>query len=342
MGKKGREHRPPGMMDVAKAAGVSHQTVSRVLNNSDKVAPHTREAVLKAIADLGYRRNLVARALVTSRSRIIGIISAAEPAYGPSSMLLAIEIAARRAGYYTGVAPIIKWDRDSLWDAINHLLSLAVEAIVVIAPIEYEDMGEQIDRIQVPIIAVTAGSYLEGTSAVNIRIDQAGAVEQVVAHLAALGHRDIVHVCGPLEWFDASARKLAWEESLKRHGLPQARLYGGGWDAETGYDAGRQMIQDGLPSAVFAANDVLAIGVIHALAEAGVEIPADVSIVGFDDIPGVSHLRPPLTTIRQDFEQLGTTVIETMKATIEGSAELNKVNVAANLIVRGSTAPARG
>ncbi|MFP7695739.1 LacI family DNA-binding transcriptional regulator [Trueperella sp. LYQ143] len=333
--------RPPGMMDVAKLAGVSHQTVSRVLNGSDKVAPHTREAVEQAIATLGYRRNSVARALVTSRSGIIGIISSAEPAYGPSSILMAIEVAVRRAGYFTGVAPMLNWDAASLEEACDHLLSLAVEALIVIAPFEVAGGIEALHNINVPVIVVAAQPVNINAGQVSVCVDQVSAVRQAMQHLLDLGHRKIAHIEGPQEWYEAVCRKEAWRNALNDAGISTQYSCGGGWDAVTGYQAVEQLFAQDAPTAIFAANDVLAMGAIRALHEAGLRVPQDVSIIGFDDIPGISHLVPPLTTIHQDFERLAKAVVRTMTSAIDGEKIGQVEAVAADLVIRQSTAAVR-
>lgn len=335
------KQRPPGMMDVARLAHVSHQTVSRVLNDSDKVAPATRARVEEAIAELGYRRNSVARALVTRRSGILGVIAPAEAAYGTSSMLLAIEVAARQAGYYTGVAPILVWNEESLYESVDHLLSLAVEALVAIAPYRVKLADDVIRKVNAPVVVVSSevSSHTDGVFVAQI--DQDEAVGQAMSHLFDLGHTKIAHIEGPQDWSEGRARKKVWEKCLADRQIPQQKVYGGAWDGETGYKSATRMLEGDVPTAIFAANDVLAIGAISAITDAGYSVPEDISVVGFDDIPGVSYALPALTTVRQNFERLGDAVIGVVQRAIKGEQIDPVAVVGADLVVRSSTAPPR-
>lgn len=338
MPAQSRGPRPPAMMDVAAAAGVSHQTVSRVLNGTGKVADATRERVLKAIADLGYRRNSVARALVTRRSGIIGIITTTSVRFGPSSILLSVELAAREAGYFTTVAPLEDFTPESINAVLDHFLGLAVEGIVIVAPIEEVAEDFAAISVPVPVVAVTSEALGEAMGVLPVSVDQDGGARQAVEHLVSLGHRDIVHVPGPPNWFEAQMRRNAWRTVLEEHGLP-ARVVGpGGWEASAGYRAGQAMLDGGVPTAVFAANDDLALGLIHALSEAGLTVPGDVSVAGFDDSPAAEFFRPPLTTVRQDFRALGGKVMETLVHAIDGEIAERPVLLPARLVVRASTA----
>lgn len=338
MPKHPRGDRPPAMMDVAAAAGVSHQTVSRVLNGSGKVADSTRERVLQAISDLGYRRNSVARALVTRRSGIIGVLTTTSAHYGPSTILLSIELAAREAGYLTVVAPLEDFAPESVNAVLDHFLGLAVEGIVIMAPVEEVAVDLSGLIVPVPVVAVTAASLGAATDVLPVSVDQVGGARQAVEHLIGLGHTDIAHVRGPENWFEAQMRESGWRAVMEAHGLPVREPRGGGWEASTGYEAGRELMAEGVPTAVFAANDNLALGVVNALCEAGLTVPGDVSVVGFDDAPATEYFRPRLTTVRQDFRRLGDKVVETLVDVIEGEARRGPVLLPAQLVLRASTA----
>ncbi len=329
------------MMDVAAAAGVSHQTVSRVLNGSEKVAPGTQERVRRAIDELGYRRNSVARALVTRRSGIIGIVTTTSVHHGPSSILLAIQLAAREAGYFTGVAPLKVSTPESLRIAVDHFLGQAVEGLVIVAPLV--EMAEEIESINapVPIIAVRSPVTAQDASVRSVSVDQVSGARQAVRHLIELGHTDIAHVCGPSDWSEARARESAWRAVMADAGLEIREPVARSWNSEAGYQAGLELARRDPPTAVFAANDELALGLIRAFHESGLTIPDDVSIVGFDDIPTAKFYIPALSTVRQDFRELGREVLSTLVSAINGEEPADPVLLPARLIVRESTAPPR-
>lgn len=341
MPPRNQQSRPPAMMDVAAAAGVSHQTVSRVLNGTGKVAESTRERVLKAIADLGYRRNSVARALVTRKSGIIGVLTTTSVRFGPSSSLLAVELAAREAGFFTAVAPVTSFTRRDVTDVFDHFLGLAVEGVIIVAPVV--ELIEELAAISVavPVVAVTSAAMGVSADVIPVSVDQEGGARQAVEHLVGLGHRDIVHVPGPSDWFDAQAREAGWRAVMEEHALPVRGPVPGGWEASVGYEVGRRLIEEGLPTAVFAANDELALGLIHAFHEAAVEVPRDVSVIGFDDAPASEFFIPSLTTVRQDFHALGVKAVDTMVRAIEGEGSLTRTQLPAELIVRASVSPPR-
>lgn len=333
-----RAGRPPSMMDVAAAAGVSHQTVSRVLNGSDKVTAQTRQRVQQAIDELGYRRNSVARALVTRRSGIIGIITTTSVHHGPSSILLAIQLAAREAGYFTGVAPLEVSTPETLRRAVDHFLGQAVEGIVIVAPLV--EMAENVDLLDVPVpvVAVRSPMVAQAAGVLSVSVDQEGGARQAVHHLIELGHTDIAHVPGPPDWSEAQARESEWRRVMSEAGLPVREPVARGWNSQTGYDMGLQFVREGVPTAVFAANDELAFGLVRAFHETGLSVPGDVSIVGFDDIPTAKFFIPSLTTVRQDFHELGHQVVTTLIDAIRGDQPLNPISLPTQLIVRESTA----
>lgn len=331
--------RRPGMNDVARAAGVSHQTVSRVLNNHPNVRDETREKVLAAIADLGYRRNSAARTLVTQRSGTVGVVTTGSFSFGPSQTLVAIEEAARETGYFITVATLRTVDAESMRDALDHLMQQGVDGIVVIAP-----HAEVVDAVraaheQLPVVVVAALAD-PPESVTTVSVDQVLGARAVVDHLAGLGHREVVHVSGPAGWLDAEARVLGWREQSQARGLGVPEVVEGDWTSGCGYELGQRMAAEGAPSAVFAANDHLALGLLRAFHEAGMRVPYDVSVVGFDDITGSEDFIPPLTTVRPGFVALGHQIIETLRGLLDGMAVGDAVLVP-ELVVRASTAAPR-
>ncbi len=323
------------MHDVAAVAGVSHQTVSRVINDFDGIRPETRDRVLEAIQTLGYRRNLAARTLATSRSHAIGVLGPAVSDYGPTSTVQAIEFAARAVGYHPLVTST-PTDRRSILSSIEFLLDQAVEALVVIAPhIRVLEVVRELD-IAEPIVTLQSTDSGAGTS---IAIDQFEGSQLAMAHLLELGHRRIQHVAGPLEYFEAAARRHGYEASLAEAGLSPLPLFVGDWTSESGYRAAATISPDA--TAVFAANDQMALGLIHGLAERGVRVPDDISIVGFDNLPEAAHFLPGLTTVHQDFAHLGRLAVEVLIAQIAGAETASVPPVEPALVIRGSTARPR-
>ncbi len=335
----GGRPRLPAMSDVARVAGVSHQTVSRVLNDHSKVRPETRDRVLKAIAELGYRRNIAARALVTRRSGTIGVVTTGLPYFGPTSTLIAVEEAAREAGYFVSIATLASIDAASVDKAVEYFLGQAVEGIIVIAP--HDDVRDALVPFaaQVPLVMI-ASEPSPGFSLHTMSVDQELGARLATRHLLELGHRDVVHLAGPLDWIDARARIVGWQAELAAAGVAAGEQITGDWSAERGYDVGRTMVRDGAPTAVFAANDQLALGLLHAFAEGGVAVPRDVSVVGFDDVAGAAHFSPPLTTVRQEFADLGRRCLALLVAAMRG-VDLDPTPIPPRLVVRSSTGIAR-
>lgn len=323
------------MGDVAKMAGVSHQTVSRVLNNHPNVSGHTKERVESAIAQLGYRRNTAARSLVTRRSRTIGVLACETGQFGPANTLLGVEQAGREAGYFVSIANLREVTDDSVNDAIAHFRNQSVDGIVILVP--HPDVLAVLRDVSfpVPIVAVGArtGNQLTGAS-LNQRLGARLAVD----HLIGLGHRRIAHISGPPHWIDAAERIKGWQESLAHAGLGADILLQGGWDAASGYRAGLDLIKQHTVTAVFVANDQMAVGVLRAVQEAGLHVPGDISVVGYDDQPEAEFFMPPLTTIKQDFEELGRRCMEAVLQQLDGDGGIGDQIVNPFLVIRATTA----
>ncbi|MEW5812188.1 MAG: LacI family DNA-binding transcriptional regulator [Actinomycetota bacterium] len=325
----------PVMADVARLAGVSHQTVSRVINGSSSIRPATKARVEQAIEELGYRPNTAARALVTRRSGIIGIVGTNSALFGPSSIQRSVQEAARAAGYFSSLVPLETVTLETLRDALDHLTRQSVEAIVMIAA--QEDALEVVHSAHADLPLVVVEGDLSGRG-LSVGVDQIGGAHQATAHLIDLGHTAIEHVAGPLNWTEAKGRQTGYEQAMRDAGLTPREPWEGDWTPARGYEIGRELARTKDVSAVFVANDQMAIGVLHALAEAGLAVPNDISVVGFDDIPEAGFLIPALTTIRQDFQAIGRRAIDLVMATLEGSST-NVPLLPPELIVRASTAP---
>ncbi|WP_328456128.1 MULTISPECIES: LacI family DNA-binding transcriptional regulator [unclassified Amycolatopsis] len=328
--------RQPSLADVAGLAGVSHMTVSRVVNESGPVHPDTRVRVLAAVQKLGYRPNSAARTLVTGRSGTLGVVALESNLYGPASTLYGIENAAREAGYGVAICSVGRPGRSSIADAVENLRRQAVEGIVVIAP--HVTAGRALDAApaDIPVIAVGGG---EAAPVPVISVDQYDGARRATEHLLALGHKTVWHLAGPEDWLEARDRERGWRETLERHDLRVPAVVRGDWSPRSGYEAGRALAGKRGLGAVFSANDQMALGLLRAFTEAGLRVPADVHVAGFDDVPEAAYFSPPLTTLRQDFIEVGRRTFGLLEARMAGGDIGARHLVAAELIVRESTGP---
>jgi len=335
----GRRRRGPGMTEVARAAGVSQKTVSRVVNAEPHVSPEVRDRVLRVIQELDYRPNNAARALLLGRYRRIGVVSLGTALYGPSTLLIALERAMQKAGYSFALASTLEGQPVSA--AVAALLEQGVDGIVLSEPI---DDGSPLRlNADVPVVSLGEGLALtDGVSAV-VGADGIAAARLATEHLLSLGHRTVWHIPGPQDWWAARDRMRGWREALAAAGAPEPPLpLEGDWSPASGHAAGRQLAQLSDVTAVFVANDDMAIGALRAFAEAGLSVPDDVSVVGYDDIPAAAYLSPPLTTVRQNFATVADRAVDMLIAMIEGgSGPSEHTDLAVELTVRDSTAPVR-
>ena len=328
------------MHDVAKVARVSHQTVSRVLNNHPHVRPDTKERVKRAIAELGYRRNAAARSLVTRRSGVIGVLTPRTELYGPTSSMIAVEVAAREAGYFVSLASVSDTSAAALGAAVDHFKDQAAEAVVLIAPEREWLAAARVVAENMPVVTMCADFRAAQPSLVTVALDNRTGARLATTHLLELGHRDIAFVAGSATSPEAAARQRSWRDEMQRARLSAARRYAGDWSSASGYAAGCRMIADGVPTAVFAANDQMALGVLSALAEAGLDVPGDVSVAGFDDVPDSAYFTPALTTVRQDFTALAERCVTVLERILRGESATS-VRIRPELVVRSSTAQRR-
>lgn len=329
-----RHGRGPSMHDVAARAGVSHQTVSRVLNGYEGIRPATKQRVVEAIAELGYRRNLAARTLATGSSQSIGVLAPEQPDHGPMSSLHAVERAAREAGFFTLMVSTPP-DPSRIAGALDYLLGKSIDALVLLA-----QQQSVVDTVQELAVDLPVTYLLTGSSGADwtVSVDQDAGVEAALAHLVARGHRHIQHVAGPEEFLEARMRIDYFKHFVDKHGLDQYPILMGDWHADSGYEAGTQV--DPKVTAVFCGNDQMAIGVVHALADAGRSVPEDVSVVGFDDLPEARHSLPPLTTVHQDFEGVGRQAVSVLLSRLNGDEQPHVDPFVPWLVERCSTAAA--
>ena len=328
--------RTPAMADVARIAGVSMMTVSRVINDHPRVSDATRKRVQAAIDQLGYRTNMAARTLAGGRSRVLGAISSETIFFGASRTLWGIEVAARQAGHFVNFVTVPTPSRPDMAEAVGHLMAAHVEGIVVIAPMKASIDALADLRVDVPMV-ITSGSTNVATT---VGIDQELGARLATRHLLELGHRTVHHLRGPKGWIGAEARAKGWRDELKSHGclIPTTRV--GDWTPASGYAAGKAIAADRDVTAVFAGNDEMALGLMLALGEAGLRVPDDVSVVGFDDTPESGFFAPPLTTIHQDFSEVGRRAAEQLLSLIDDEPA-GQITIEPSLVVRASTAPPR-
>src|ERR1700744_2604437 len=285
------------MADGAKEAGVSVMTVSRGLNGFPGVAEETRLRVEEAVAALAYQANTAARVLAGGRSRTLGVMAVETDQFGPSHMLYGIESAARQAGHALSFVTLSKSGSD-MASTLHRLRASHVQGVIIVAPVRRVIQAVTELDGDMPLV-VGGGDPAIGTPTVTI--DQLEGARLATQHLLDLGHRTVHHVAGPQSWIDATARTRGWADALRAAQAPGGHSVAGDWGAAKGYAAGLRLGSDPSVTAIFAANDQTALGVIRGLHDAGRHVPEDVSVVGFDDTPESGYFLPPLTTVRQDF-----------------------------------------
>ena len=356
------------MFEVAKLAGVSHQTVSRVINNSPDVSDTTRARVQEAIKQLGYRPSNSARALASRRSRTIGLIAGGLKFFGPISAITSIESMARDHGLFMSVMMVhealcTQADFDNLCDTF---IEQNVDAFIFLTPTDVMFAAACRARVNQPRVIVTSThgqmTVREGLSLISsdnkrrtalVGIDQWGAMGEVVRLLAEYGHKTALYFAGPNEWRDAHTRLDAWRKNAAIHSIDAQIVRCHTWDADEAYAQMNHIIDEygragrPLPTSVVSANDSQAVGICRALHEHGVRIPQDVSVVGFDDMSGMDNMYPPLTTVRPDFEGLGVAAMREVLRLLGEGGEASFLNsqhgvglIPAQVMIRRSLGPA--
>lgn len=321
------------MFEVAHLAGVSHQTVSRVINSSPAVSPATRAKVLAVIKQLGYRPSNPARALASHRSRTVGLIAGGVRFFGPISAISSIEVVARSHGLFVAVTMVdeARCSRRDFEQLCGTFIEQNVDAFIFITPTDRMLSAACHAKIDQPRVVITATHGASGIARVPdsgrvafVGIDQWGAMRDMVMLLWEMGHRSVTYLAGPREWRDACTRLVAWTQLCGRLGIATRVIQTLTWDAAEAYAVVNHLIehcgQNGiaLPTALITADDNQAIGAMRALHEHGLHIPQDISVAGFDDMASVDNLFPPLTTVRPHFEQLGTVAMEEVLALLNG------------------------
>ncbi|WP_106815122.1 LacI family DNA-binding transcriptional regulator [Microbacterium timonense] len=321
------------MADVAARAGVSGQTVSRVVNASPRVDPETRRRVEAAMAALGYRPHRAARALRTGRTQTVGLVVSTLASVGNSRMLQAVADAAAARGYALTVVTLGA-DGEAT-TAFERLAEQGVDGAIVLN--EATERVRQADLPAAGLRLVVVDSPRDDRFSV-VETDHAGGARLAVEHLLTSGHSTVHHLAGPARSFAAAERERGWRDALAGAGAPAPAVVRGDWTSGSGFAAASALIDDGA-TAVFAANDQMALGLLRALAEAGRDVPGEVSVVGFDDLADAADYRPPLTTVHQDFDALGARAVAVLIDGIEAGGAATFETVSTRLVVRASTSP---
>lgn len=327
---------PVTIRDVAQHAGVSHQTVSRVINGVERVNPETRQKVENAIAELGYSPNAIARFMAKGRTGTLACFAPNLTDFTFANLIEGAQKEAREQGYFllSASAP----DEVTFGDLLEQFVtSHHCEGLMVINP--YADGRHELLPADFPL--VLAGARPRENALNSVALDDVAVGRQATQHLLDLGHRRIGMVTGPLTEDCSQDRLQGFEMCLQEAGLtPEPELIiEGNWLAPSGHDAFMQLAAAGdLPTAIFVQNDQMALGLLRAAREHGLRLPDDLSVIGVDDIPLVSYFDPPLTTIRQDFEQIGREATRLLiRAIRQPEAQAQHRQLPAQLVKRRST-----
>ncbi|MEJ3653221.1 LacI family DNA-binding transcriptional regulator [Actinomycetes bacterium KLBMP 9759] len=326
------------MRDVARASGVSYQTVSRVINDHERVHPETRARVLAAVEALGYHPNSAARALVTGRGSTIAVVASETALYGYARTLEGIEDAAWAAGYTVSITVLRSPDRSHRVDAVERLLSQPLAGLIAFTQ---DDLARAaVERVPARVPLVTA--FGDGAGGrLHARIDEEGGATTATRYLLDLGHRTVHHAAIPSH--PLSGRLSGWRAALEQAGAPVPIPIRVTWEPRSGYEAGTTLARQRDVTAVLAGNDDIATGIVRALTDNGRDVPGDVSVIGFDDTPVAAYARPSLTTVAQDFVELGRRTFGLLHPQLEGRpAPTGPAVLPTKLLIRESTGPPRG
>ncbi|MGI9107224.1 MAG: LacI family DNA-binding transcriptional regulator [Pyrinomonadaceae bacterium] len=329
--------------DVAREAGVSTATVSHVINKTRYVSDETRERVLRAIERCDYYPNAHARSLASGRSNTLGLlVSDISNPFFPE-LVKSFETAAFERGYDL-ILSNTNYDAARTSHYVQRLIERKVAGVALMTSELDPALIDELARRQVCVVFLDLGSA--GHRMNNVVVDYGTGIEEAIRHLVALGHREIAFVGGPRHLRSALKRLDAFRASLERHLLPSAQpqVYDGDFKLDGGRRVAREMLERGreqIPTAVVVANDMMALGMMQEFRAGGVEVPRDVSIVGFDDIAFAALAEPPLTTVSLPREEVGRCALEALIASIEHPEQQGRnIEIATHLVARGSTARA--
>jgi DNA-binding LacI/PurR family transcriptional regulator len=328
--------RPATIYDVAKVAGVSHQTVSRVLRGVAGIRPETRQRVEDALAQLRYRPSVVARELASARPSRIGVVGYETFESSTSKVLRGVNDVATEAGYVLDIVTVDPLgDVDEIVRRLDAINGSDVAGLLATSPTANVRQALERSTFTMPVFLDVSGDIDTGQGPY---FGTSTSAHLIMEHLVGLGHERIAHIAGPEGWDSASKREDMYRRVLRERGLPEFPVVHGDWSAASGYRAAQQLPMEAGITAIFVANDRMALGVLRALNERGLRIPDDVSVAGIDDIPEAAYFSPPLTTVHIDFGEGGRVAAESLLTLIERPGERMPRYPDSTLLLRHSTA----
>lgn len=335
MTERSTESRRPTIKQVARLAGVSHQTVSRYLRSRDGLKPTTLARIDAAVSELNYRPNLVARSMRTRRTGRLAVLLPTM-VFNPARMLHGATEAAHEAGFTVEAISVIG-DTEARTERMLELAGTGqVEGILALAPLS--PRGEdQLPHGETIVVAADFDDQMRGIG----ELADASPLVEIIERLAELGHRRFFHVAGNLQFASARARKAAYLETVDQLGLESAGVVDGDWSGKSGYDAVRSFPDEAMPTAVIAANDMVAAGAIRALIDRGLDVPGDVSVTGWDNNEACQYLPPSLTSVEVNLEGLGRNAMLSLVKAISGRELEPSLHPLQHVVWRESTGPAR-
>lgn len=334
-------HKPTTLNDVAALAGVSYQTVSRVLNNSGSVSEKTLKKVHQAMTELNYTPNRVAQQLAGKQTFSIGLATTELSLQAPSQIASSIKKRANYFGYQVMIAMAEDTALETVRSAVNELLSQRVDGLIINIPLTHEQV-QVIDEISHPTPVIFM-DISPNQQVFSTMLDANMATQLGVKHLFELGHKNIALINGPSSSISANLRYQGWITHLNHYGLTPSCVYEGDWSAASGFEITEKMLHE-FPqtTAILVANDQMALGVLHALHKGGIQIPAEMSVIGYDDTEDSANYFPPLTTIKQDFKQLGCSSVEMLIQALSDKSLTQKACVLSpSLVTRQTTSSYR-
>ena len=329
--------KPPVIDDVARLAGVSVPTVSRVLTGAARVSDDKRERVLAAIQDLNFRPSAAARALVSRQPRIIAVLAGDTSHYGYAETIRGIEESARTGGYLVTISVVESESDDSVDSTIALVLDQPLAGVIVL---KFDPAGvAALHKIPLDIPTVSISGVRE-TGVPQAVLNESAAAQELTEYLLSLGHQTVHHVRVPPSRKE-DGRTTGWRRALRNAGAPIPETIDASWEPESGREIGQQLADIDGVTAVFCGNDEIAMGVIRGLADRGKSVPGDISVVGFDDHPLSALWNPPLTTVKQDFAGLGARAYDLLQALLSGQKVRKFSSERPEVVIRESAAPPR-
>ena len=331
----------PTLRDVARLAGVSHQTVSRVINGSEDVLPETRAIVESAIEQMGYRPNAIARSMARGQTHTLACISPNLTDYTFASVIEGAEVEARQHDYFmlSSSASDPQAFRALVDELVGHR---RVDGLIVINP--YADERFQYIPKDFPLVFVGASAHEKNICSVSL--DDEKVAYEATRHLITLGHTKIALVTGPMEEDCSQDRTEGYQRALQEAGIAfdKTMVIEGDWSASSGQNALLSFVEQGrVPSAVFAQNDRMAMGVLRAARDINLKVPSQLAVIGVDDMPLSSYFDPPLTTMRQDMPRIGQEATRMLLDIIKKkSTAMRDLKLPAELVIRWSTSEKGG